>query len=91
MNANNQQIISRLVAELDRFVRGDVDLEGVQATLQSMSTLLEQDESGVGKAVRSAESDIEEIRFTKLRDEQRAAAIFRLDDLRDQLVQWSGP
>jgi hypothetical protein len=87
MNARNREFIGRLVGELDRFARDETDLEGMQATLQSVLALLERDESGVEQAVRLAEADVEEIRFTKLLDEQRPATVFRLDELRDQLAR----
>lgn len=86
MNANNREVIKRLIVELERFEGGEIDLDSIQATLRSVATLLERDESSVDRAVRLAEADVEEIRFTKLMDEQRPAVVFRLDGLRDQLV-----
>lgn len=47
--------------------------------------LFENDGSGIADFVRLAEADLEEIQFTALLDEQRPAAIFRLDALRATL------
>jgi hypothetical protein len=47
--------------------------------------------SGVAEATRRAEADLEEIRFTVLLDEQRPAAVFRLDALRTAIVGAAQP
>jgi hypothetical protein len=56
-----------------------------------MLALLERDESGAEQAVRLADADGEEIRFTKLLDEQRPAAVFRLDELRETRSRTGSP
>ena len=63
------------------FIVGELDLEEIQSALQSASGLLENDGSEVVEAVRLAEADVEEIRFTRLLEEQRSAVVFRLDQL----------
>ncbi len=66
---------------MQEFIVGELDLEEIQSALQSASGLLENDGSEVVEAVRLAEADVEEIRFTRLLEEQRSAVVFRLDQL----------
>lgn len=83
--AYNQELADRVRSAVAAFQAGDADLDEIQATLQSAISLVERDGSDVGDVLRTAEADLEEIRFTRLLDEQRPAAIFRLDELLDQL------
>jgi hypothetical protein len=87
MNANNRQITTRLVKDIDRFVGGELELLDLQSRLQSALTLLERDGTSVGSDIHLAEVDMERIQFTMLLAEQRPAAVFRLDELRDALVR----
>jgi hypothetical protein len=48
--------------------------------------LSELDVGTAREAVRLAEADVEEIRFTQLLDEQRPAVVFLLDQLREDLT-----
>ncbi len=77
----NQTLLDRLRSTASSFVAGELDLDQIQAALQSTLDLLENDGTGAANMVRLAEADVEEIRFTRLLDEQRAAVIFRLDEL----------
>jgi hypothetical protein len=81
----NQRVLDRLRESFSAFVAGKLDLDEIQAALQSTLGLLENDRSGVAELVRLAEADVEEIRFTRLLDEQRPAVIFRVDELLDNL------
>lgn len=81
----NQEIIDRLRAAIVAFQSGAADLDGVQSSLQSALSLLENDGSGVADLVRRAEADVEEIRFTRLLDEQHPEVVFRLDELLGKL------
>lgn len=81
MNSGNERVVSRLRGTIAAFHAGDADLGGVLASLRGALGLLENDGSGVGELVRLAEADIEEIRFTRLHDEQRPAVTRRLDEL----------
>jgi len=85
VSETNREILDRLRASVTAFTHGEADLDFLQAALQSAMGLLENDGSGAEKAVRLAEADVEEIRFTRLLDEQRPAVIFRLDELLEQL------
>lgn len=55
--------------------------------LQSALAALENDGTAVVEVVRLAEADVEEIRFTRLLEEQRAAIILRLEELRSVLSE----
>lgn len=78
-NADIARAVLTAIAELEA---GGLTLHEVQAVLQSAIPRFENDGSGVETAVRLAEADLEEIRFTRLLDEQLPAAISRLDELR---------
>lgn len=81
LNEYNLDLLGRLRASVQDFMTGKLGLDEIQAALQSTLGLLENDGSGVGEALRLAEADVEEIRFTRLLDEQRPAVVFRLDEL----------
>ncbi len=82
MTGQNRQVLTALRASIDAFTRGEISLEDVQSRLQSSLDLLESGNPLVPEAIRIAEGDLEEIRFARLLDEQRPAAVLRLDDLR---------
>lgn len=85
MNAYNAGVAARLSTAIQDFDAGLLSLAEVQSALQSAIPLFDDDGSGVADFVRLAEADLEEIQFTVLLDEQRPAAIFRLDELRATL------
>lgn len=82
MNDYNAAVAQEVLAAIAGLEAGTLGLDDTQAALQSAIARFENDGSGVANAVRLAEADLEEILFTTLIDEQRPAAIFRLDDLR---------
>jgi hypothetical protein len=86
MNANNRGVTTHLIREIDRFTSGEVEIGEMQSQLQAALTLFERDDSTALETVRLAEADVEEIQFTMLLDEQRPAAVFRLDQLRQALI-----
>lgn len=85
----NRQVSDRLRASIAEFTAGQLDLDEIQSALQSAISLFENDGSGIVNQLRLTEADIEEIRFTRLLNEQRAAVIFRLDDLAAELPELS--
>lgn len=89
MNHYNLTLTKEVLAAIRNLEDGISTLAEVHSVLQSVVPLFENDGSGIGNAVRLAEADLEEIQFTTLDDEQRPAAIFRLDKLR-AAVQPSG-
>ena len=80
-NECNRDLLGGLRASVQGFIVGELDLDEIQSALQSALGLLENDGSEVVEAVRLAEADVEEIRFTRLLEEQRSAVVFRLDQL----------
>jgi hypothetical protein len=80
-NEYNRNVLGGLRASVQWFIVGELDLDEIQSALQSALGLLENDGSEVVEAVRLAEANVEEIRFTLLLDEQRPAMVFRLDQL----------
>ncbi|PZF79456.1 hypothetical protein [Jiangella anatolica] len=85
VNDNNRGILGRLRQAIEAFHSGEIGMDDAQAMLRSSADLLENDGSGATELVRLAEADIEEIRFTRLLDEQRPAVAFRLDALLESL------
>ena len=63
-NEYNRDVLGGLCALVQGFIVGELDLEEIQSALQSASGLLENDGSEIVEAVRLAEADVEEIRFT---------------------------
>ena len=84
-NEYNRALLGGFRASVQGFIVGELDLNEIQSALQSTLGLLENDGSGVVEAVRLAEADVEEIRFTRVLEEQRSAVVFRLDQLVMQL------
>ena len=81
LSAYNRTILDRVRNSAAVFASGGIEMDDVQ----SAAGLLENDGSGAAELVRIAEADIEEIRFTRLLDEQRPAVTFRLDALLEAL------
>lgn len=81
MSAGNEVVLHELLRSMNEFVQGRLSVEDVQRHLQSSLTLLDRGAGSLYDGVRLAEADLEEIRFTMLLDEQRPAAVFRLDAL----------
>jgi hypothetical protein len=81
LNEYNSRLLCQLRKDVAGFLAGELELDQIQWALQSTISLLENDGSGVADAIRLAEADVEEIRFTRLLDEQRPAVTFRLDEL----------
>lgn len=80
-NEYNRDLLRGLRVSVQGFIVGELDLEEIQSALQSALGLLENDGSEVVEAVRLAEADVEEIRFTRLLEEQRSAVVLRLNQL----------
>lgn len=80
-STSNEQLVERLRETVAQFQAGRLDLDELQAALQSAMSLAENDGSNTRDVIRGAEADVEEIRFTRLLDEQRPAIVFLLDEL----------
>lgn len=87
INEHNRTILRRLCNSINLFASGDLGLEEIHSMLQSALAALENDGTAVVEVVRLAEADVEEIRFTRLLEEQRAAIILRLEELRSVLSE----
>ena len=90
MSEQNEKVLKSVLGSIDDFVRNRIGIEDVQVQLRSSANLLERESGGVLDAIRLAEADLEEIQFTMLLDEQRPAAVFRLDELREVLIDRLG-
>lgn len=92
MTSANRTALESLFRSIDDFTASDggneeIDNEiaDVQWKLDVTVDLLERGLVDLATPIRVAEADLEEIRFARLRDEQRHAAILRLDELRGEL------
>lgn len=85
MNEQNVSIADSVLVAIAEFESGVSMIREIQAFLQSAIPRFENDGSGVADVVRIAEADLEEIQFARLLDEQRPAAIFLLEQLKDEL------
>ena len=74
-------LLRGLRASVAAFAGGATDLDDIQSALQQAVTLLEHDSADAARLVRLAEADVEEIRFTRLLSDQRAAVLERMDEL----------
>lgn len=82
---HNQELLAQLRGSLASFAAGDLDLDALQAALQQAMTLLERDSAEAARAVRLAEADVEEIRFTTLLAEHRPLVLRRVEQLAAEL------
>ncbi len=80
MNRHNAEVLDRLRSSVISGRAGGADLDGIQSALQSAMQLFENDGSSLAELARLAEADVEEIRFTRLLEEQPAAVFSRLEE-----------
>jgi hypothetical protein len=83
--------LSRAVLEdalraIDDFIGGVGEIADLQARLEADASALDRSFDSVIKELRSLDADLEEIRFARLLDEQRPAAIFRLESARESVA-----
>ena len=80
---NNQTLLLETAEAVRAFAVGQIDLETLQAKLQSVMTLLERtdDSKEVATIVSNVEGDLELISFTVFDDEVHPAAMAALEPL----------
>ena len=80
---SNHTLLQETAAVVRAYVDGEVELDALQAKLQSVMTLLERTDGAteVAKVVSNAEGDLEFIKFTVFGDEVRPAVMSALDPL----------
>jgi hypothetical protein len=82
----SRPILEDVLRAIDSFVGGLGDIAGLQSRLEADASALDRRFDRVIHELRSLDADLEEIRFGGLRDEQRSAAILRLDPVRESLL-----
>lgn len=82
----SRSILEDALEAIDSFVSGLGDIADLQSRLEADASALDRSFDCVIRELRSLDSDLEEIRFARLRDEQRPAAILRLDPVRESVV-----
>ena len=82
----SRAVLQNVLTAIDNFVGGFGDIADLQSALQANASALDRSFAGVIRELRSLDADLEEIRFARLRDEQRPAAVLRLDPVRESVV-----
>jgi hypothetical protein len=92
LTSMNRAALASLFKRFDEFVAGDHDDEDIdveiaelQSKLWDATALVECIYVDFTIPIEKGFNDLEEIRFARLRDEQRSAVIFRMDELREEL------
>ena len=85
MNEANRKVYCLALRDIELFTKGDLDLEEIQRRLEVALGLLEREPISGDRTIRETVADLEFIQFCRLASEQRPAAIFRLDPLRDEI------
>lgn len=82
----SRSILEDALQAIDSFVGGLGDIAELQSRLEADASALDRSFNDVIRELHSLDADLEEIRFARLRDEQRPAAILRLDPVRKSVV-----
>jgi len=82
----SRPILKDLLLAIDSFVNGLCSIADLQSRLEADASALNRSFEYVIRELRILDSDLEEIRFGMLRDEQRSAAVLRLDPVRESVV-----
>lgn len=83
----SQAILARLVSTIDNFISGQYQIGDLQAELDASRSALDRSYGELVRELENLEADLEEIRFSRLLDEQRPAAILKIDRVRESLVE----
>lgn len=86
VNEYNSRILLDLLANATAFEMNELTVGEIQASIENAITLVENDGSGVAELLRGTEADLESIRFTRLQQEQRPAALARIKQFRVNLI-----
>lgn len=82
----SRPILEDVLLAIDSFVGGLGDIADLQSRLEADASALDRRFDRVIHELRNLDADLEEIRFGRLRDEQRSAAILRLDPVRKSVL-----
>lgn len=82
----SRSILEDVLQAIDSFAGGLGDIADLQSRLEADALALDRSFDRVIRELRSLDADLEEIRFARLRDEQRPAAILRLDPVRESVL-----
>jgi ABC-type phosphate transport system auxiliary subunit len=79
----SRQILMAISSAIDDFMSERSDIADLQERLEANSSALDRSYEPLNSQLRSLDADLEEIQFTMLKDEQRPAAIFRLEPVQE--------
>jgi hypothetical protein len=82
----SRQVLMAISSVIDDFISGRSDIADLQERLEANASALDRSHGPLSSQLRSLDAGLEEIRFTMLKDEQRPAAIFRLEPVRQAVA-----
>jgi hypothetical protein len=82
----SRAVLEDALSAIDEYIGGGGDIGDLQARLAADASALDRTYSGVVDELRGLDADLEEIRFARLLDEQRPAAVFRLESARESVA-----
>jgi ABC-type phosphate transport system auxiliary subunit len=82
----SRQILAAISSAIDDFISRKSDIADLQAQLEAQSSALDRSYEPLNSELRSLDADLEEIQFTMLQDEQRPAAVFRLEPVKEAVA-----
>jgi ABC-type phosphate transport system auxiliary subunit len=85
-----RQILMAISSVIDDFIAGRSDVADLQQRLEANSSALDRSYEPLNSQLRSLDTDLEQIQFTMLKDEQRPAAMFRLESVQEAVRRLSG-
>ncbi len=83
----SRAILKDVLTAIDAFVSGRGEIVDLQARLGADASALDRSHLELINELRSLDADLEEIQFARLLDEQRPAAILRLDPVRESVLE----
>jgi hypothetical protein len=83
MTGAPKAILTGILAVIDDLTMGTSDIAEAQERLGAYATALDRSAGELSERLRGADADLEEIQFAMLLNEQRTAAVLRLDPLRN--------
>jgi ABC-type phosphate transport system auxiliary subunit len=86
----SRQILMTISSVIDDFIAGRSDIADLQERLEANSSALDRSYEPLNSQLRSLDADLEEIQFTMLKDEQRPAAVFRLEPVQEAVASALG-
>jgi hypothetical protein len=86
----SRAILENIIGTIDGFISGQCEIAELQGRLEADASALGRSHYELVNELQRLDADLEEIRFARLRDEQRPAAVLRLDPVRESALEALG-